>query len=180
MMKEETVVDLLQRAISSLDAGFETGEWADLVPEEFTWAAGREHDEAMTIIGEIEAYLAKMEDEAETIVERCARAAHEVNRAYCMALSDFSQKPWDDASEWQRDSARVGARLVLDDPNHTPEKAHESWLAQKMAEGWVYGEVKDPVAKTHPCCVPYDELPLAQRAKDHIFIAVVLQMMDDG
>ena len=39
--------------------------------------------------------------------------------------------------------------------------------------GWVYGEHKDEQRKTHPCIVPYDELPAAQRAKDALFLANV-------
>src|SRR5438105_262770 len=38
------------------------------------------------------------------VVEACARAAHEVNRAYCLALGDASQVAWEDAPEWQRSS----------------------------------------------------------------------------
>jgi hypothetical protein len=37
----------------------------------------------------------------------------------------------------------------------------------------VYGEVKDAVAKTHPCMVPYDDLPEFQRKKDALFLAIV-------
>lgn len=113
----------------------------------------------------------------EGVIERCARAAHEVNRAYCQALGDTSQRPWAEAPEWQRDSARNGVRAVLSGgPSHTPERSHEGWLAQKFAEGWVYGPTKDAERKTHPCCVPYAELPEAQRAKDYVFLAVVRQV----
>lgn len=112
-----------------------------------------------------------------TTIEACARAAHEVNRAYCASLGDRSQPAWEEAPDWQRDSARNGVRAVLaGGPEHTPEKSHEGWFAQKIAEGWVYGPVKDPAAKTHPCCVPYAELPESQRSKDYLFIAVVRQV----
>jgi hypothetical protein len=37
----------------------------------------------------------------------------------------------------------------------------------------VYGEVKDAEKKTHPCIVPYKDLPPEQQAKDHLFKAVV-------
>ena len=55
----------------------------------------------------------------------------------------------------------------------TPEESHENWRKVKDAEGWVYGPVKDAEAKTHPCMVPYEELPSAQIIKDHLFQAVV-------
>jgi hypothetical protein len=106
-------------------------------------------------------------------IEAAARAAHEANRAWCIALGDMSQQPWKDAPDWQRVSALKGVRCIVDDPSTTPEKLHESWLADKEADGWKFGPVKDPERKEHPCFVPYDQLPAAQRAKDHIFNAVV-------
>lgn len=67
-------------------------------------------------------------------LEACARAAHEANRAYCVALGDDSQASWEDAPVWQRDSARNGVRGVL--AGNTPEQSHESWLREKEATGW--------------------------------------------
>lgn len=104
--------------------------------------------------------------------EQIARVCHEVNRAYCQALGDHSQPAWEDAPQWQRDSAMMGVNLHCD-KNVGPEASHESWMAQKVAEGWVYGPVKDPEAKTHHCIVPFDMLPREQQAKDFIFRAVV-------
>ena len=105
------------------------------------------------------------------IIEACARAAHEANRAYCLALGDLSQPSWEEAPEWQKSSAHNGVRGAL--AGNTPEQSHESWLSEKEATGWAYGPVKDPEAKLHPCFVPYSELPPAQRAKDSIFTTVV-------
>lgn len=102
-----------------------------------------------------------------------ATVCHSVNRAYCQAMGDLSQPTWDQAPQWQQDSATLGVQLHLSNPNAGPEASHESWFAQKVADGWVYGEVKDPEKKTHPCMVPYNELPTLQQAKDHIFRAVV-------
>jgi hypothetical protein len=102
-----------------------------------------------------------------------ARLAHEVNRAYCTALGDASQPAWEDAPQWQRDSAINGVKFHLANPGTTPEGSHASWLAEKEAAGWIYGEVKDAEKKTHPCMLPYAELPQAQRVKDYLFGAVV-------
>ncbi len=102
-----------------------------------------------------------------------ARAAHEANRAWCLSQGDTSQPSWDDAPPWQRDSAISGVLAILADPMTTPEQSHKGWLAMKEAAGWKWGPVKDPEAKVHPCFVPYDQLPEAQRAKDSIFGAVV-------
>lgn len=105
-------------------------------------------------------------------IEACARAAHEANRAYCIAIGDASQMGWEFAPEWQRASLRVGVTGVLVDGN-TPEQSHESWLRFKGAEGWKYGPVKDVENKEHPCFVPYIELPKKQLVKDDIFVTVV-------
>ncbi len=102
-----------------------------------------------------------------------AQVCHEVNRAYCEALGDTSQLPWENAPEWQRVSAVNGVRFILDNDGALPSASHESWLREKQSQGWTWGEVKDPDKKQHPCCVPYDQLPPEQRAKDHIFGAVV-------
>lgn len=102
-----------------------------------------------------------------------AEVAHEVNRAYCTATGDTSQVPWDEAPDWQRDSACNGVRNALLDSETTPRDSHESWRRQKEQEGWTYGSVKDADAKTHPCMVPYDQLPQEQRVKDYLFLAVV-------
>lgn len=107
-------------------------------------------------------------------VEACARAAHEANRAYCVALGDESQPSWLDAPGWQKASAVNGVRGVL--AGNTPEQSHENWLAEKRKSGWTYGPAKDPGTKEHPCFMPYAELPEAQRRKDDVFVAVVRAM----
>jgi hypothetical protein len=102
-----------------------------------------------------------------------AKACHQVNKAYCEALGDHSQVVWEDASEGQKASVIDGVRLILDHPDTTPEEAHENWRKWKIADGWTYGKVKDEKKKTHPDMVPFDQLPVEQRAKDFIFNAVV-------
>lgn len=105
--------------------------------------------------------------------EIIAKVCHEVNRAYCTALGDMSQPAWEAAPAWQRESALAGVHLHLNDPDADASASHESWMAQKIADGWSYGETKDPDRKTHPCIVPFAELPREQQAKDFIFRAVV-------
>lgn len=106
-------------------------------------------------------------------IEEIARVCHEVNRAYCAALGDNSQVAWESAPDWQRESAANGVRLHLTHPDSTPADSHENWLAEKVADGWVFGVTKDADAKTHPCVVPFAELPVEQQAKDFIFRATV-------
>jgi len=72
-----------------------------------------------------------------------------------------------------RERARNGVKFSIANPDAPPSASHDSWSAEKVADGWVYGPVKDPEAKQHPCLVPYDDLPVEQRTKDYLFQAVV-------
>ena len=46
------------------------------------------------------------------------------------------------------------------------KNVHEVWSAGRMADGWTYGETRDDVRKTHPCLVPYEELPESEKEYD--------------
>lgn len=43
---------------------------------------------------------------------------------------------------------------------------HDVWAQGRIAEGWTYGEQRDDKRKMHPCLVPYEELPDAEREYD--------------
>jgi hypothetical protein len=105
-------------------------------------------------------------------VNEVAQLAHEVNRAYCESIGDTSQPSWDSAPDWQKKSAVNGVVAHLNS-DLTPEQSHENWLTEKLRDGWVYGDVKDPEKKTHPCIRAYNELPVEQRTKDFLFRGVV-------
>lgn len=105
-----------------------------------------------------------------------ARVCHEVNRAYCKTIGDNSQPSWENAPAWQKVSAIDGVHFHLSNPDAGPSASHKNWMADKEADGWKYGPVKDPEKKEHPCMVPYEQLPVEQRAKDYLFIAVVKAM----
>lgn len=102
-----------------------------------------------------------------------AKVCHQVNKAYCESQGDYSQLHWDEAPSWQQGSAISGVFFHINNPDSLPSSGHESWLKQKKEEGWVYGTEKDQVNKTHPCMVPFSELPVNQQAKDYLFKAVV-------
>lgn len=106
------------------------------------------------------------------LVAECAAWAHEVNRAHCIAQGDHSQVPWTRVPSWQKESVFEGVVSALD-LSTTPRDSHDAWASHKRATGWVYGSTKDADAKTHPCLVPYEELPEAHRVKNVIFLAVV-------
>jgi hypothetical protein len=106
-------------------------------------------------------------------IENIARICHETNRAWCLALGDTSQPLWENAPEWQRESALKGVFFHLAHPDATASASHDQWLAEKRATGWTFGAVKDPEKKEHPCFVPFELLPWEQQMKDKLFKSIV-------
>jgi len=105
--------------------------------------------------------------------EDVAKICHEANKAYCETIGDNSQPSWEDAPQWQKDSAIEGVRFHSLNEYTTPADSHKSWLKQKEEEGWKYGEIKDPEKKEHPCFTAYENLPKSQQIKDYIFKGIV-------
>lgn len=46
------------------------------------------------------------------------------------------------------------------------ENVHENWAKSRMDQGWVLGPERSDVDKTHPCLIPYDELPEVEKDYD--------------
>lgn len=109
-------------------------------------------------------------------IEDIGKAAHAINTALCAAFGDTSHKPWDETPENIRNSIINGVALHVVDPLLSPAASHESWMAQKVVEGWKYGKKKDFENKTHPCFLPYDKLSDQMKSKDYVFKAVVTDM----
>ena len=101
-----------------------------------------------------------------------AKACYEANKVLCEGLLDFSQKHWHEAEEWQRESAVKGVEYFILHPDAPDSAQHDAWVKDKLDTGWVFGETKDPEAKTHPCIISFDQLPFRQQSKDTLFKAV--------
>jgi hypothetical protein len=114
----------------------------------------------------------------EIVIRQAAMTAHEVNRVFCAQAGDLSHKPWHETTVELQDSVISGVRKIFNGEVTTPEESHQSWLDYKAAEGYVYGSEKDTVAKTHPCFLPYEELPEHDKLKDTYFFAVVMSFTD--
>lgn len=112
-------------------------------------------------------------DSIESTIMHIAKVCHEENKSYCESISDMSQPTWEDAPEWQKQSACDGVKYFLENPDVTPEDMHDNWLHEKIRTGWHYGEEKNTANKTHPCMVMYWDLPEEQRMKDTIFMQTI-------
>lgn len=105
--------------------------------------------------------------------EDIARICHEANKSWCELNGDDSQPSWEEAPQWQKDSAIAGVAFHRANSTAGDDASHNEWMRVKREDGWVYGPVKDPEAKTHPCMVPFDQLPHEQQFKDKLFRTIV-------
>lgn len=110
-------------------------------------------------------------------IKEIAQVAHEANRAYCAARGDNFHAPWGDTPLLIQNSVISGVEKLIDHPNTTPLEMHENWCQYKMREGWIPGPVKNLQTKEHPNLVPYKDLPLDEKMKDHLFYAIVTTLL---
>jgi DNA-binding transcriptional MerR regulator len=103
-----------------------------------------------------------------------AQVIYAANREIQIIFGDPQPSPdWYDAPEYQRRESTASVIEALADSGRTPEQNHQGWMDRLHADGWTSGETKDPAGKTHPCLVPWDQLPEDQKLKDRLFIAIV-------
>ena len=57
------------------------------------------------------------------------------------------------------------------------EHIHNSWAAQRIADGWTYGPERDDKSKQHPCLIPYSELPESEKEYDRITAIETLKVV---
>ncbi len=46
------------------------------------------------------------------------------------------------------------------------KNVHEVWAQSRMSQGWTWGPQRSDELKTHPCLVPYEELPEVEKQYD--------------
>ena len=106
-------------------------------------------------------------------IDDIALVCYQANRAWCETIGDSSQFDWKYAPDWQKQSVIDGVSFHLETPDATDADSHNAWLKYKQAEGWQWGEKKDPEAKRHPQMVSFEDLPSEQQVKDRLFRFIV-------
>ena len=174
-----------------------TGESHVISPSNFKEKVGQEvsYKNAREKIWELEGYLLRQRvydhlnggvtlhpsletQEPGPSVLQIAKVCHAVNRAYSRCVDLRVTEVWDECTTEHKNSIVAGVNFRIAKPEVTGEEAHNSWMEQKLQEGWTYGKEKDSAMKRHPCLLPYLHLPLEQRLKDDLFSAVVKSMLD--
>jgi len=106
--------------------------------------------------------------------ERRAAFVYEAARlAAIAAQAPIIPEPWMEREQPFRDQfVKVIERQCGPQRSHSPEELHGSWMQAYFEMGWVYGEQRDPVKKTHPDLAPYAKLGTLERDKDAVFVAL--------
>ena len=46
------------------------------------------------------------------------------------------------------------------------KNVHETWVDNRLKDGWTYGETRNDDLKQHPCLIPYEQLSEEERNYD--------------
>ena len=57
------------------------------------------------------------------------------------------------------------------------EDVHETWAAQRMADGWSHGSKRCDHSKTNPCLVPYGDLPETEKDYDRRVVQQTIKVI---
>lgn len=109
-----------------------------------------------------------------TLTERRAVFVYDGARLAAQAAkAPIVPEPWIEREhEFQEQFLKVIAKQCSDDRIDDPAALHQTWMDEYYRMGWVYGDVRDTEAKTHPDLVPYDDLGQLERDKDAVFVAL--------
>ena len=107
------------------------------------------------------------EDKSETVWKLMERMHGKIAAEIRVMLMEtpFPQHIFDEEQQRRRVAVmRQTAECVL-----TDEARHEVWVQMHLDAGWLYGDVFDPVRKTHPNLMPWYQLPPSAWSKARIF-----------
>lgn len=54
---------------------------------------------------------------------------------------------------------------------------HETWMQNRIKDGWTYGAERSDTARTSPCIVPYENLPESEKEYDRNTTISVVQAL---
>lgn len=57
------------------------------------------------------------------------------------------------------------------------ENIHEVWGRQRINDGWKWGPERNDQKRTHPCLIPYDELPESEKEYDRGTVTQTIKMI---
>ena len=141
-----------------------------------------------------------------TMREQLARAIHERFRVHQQGVNpagDPAMQPWETLREDLKESNRQQAEQIpeklrvigceirpaigqepvkqvftAEELEMLARMEHDRWMTDKIAAGWTYAPPpRDDAKKTHPCLVPWDELPEEEKDKDRQAVLQIPELL---
>jgi hypothetical protein len=110
--------------------------------------------------------------------EQIAEVCHAANMAVQKLLGDECPSlEWEDEDEFIRKTSTGEVQMIL--AGASPEETHNEWCERLFDQGYICGLVKSRTMKTHPCLVPFRDLPIEQKRKVRMIHAIVLALTID-
>lgn len=100
-----------------------------------------------------------------------ARVCYDSIKALNESVGDYWMVPWGEASQNEKNFFIKGVQEVWG-AGCDAKAAHEIWMKNRLSEGWSRGP-KNTRKQTHPSLIPFSKLSQFEKAKDHIFAAIV-------
>lgn len=101
-----------------------------------------------------------------------AQECHNKNNELMMMNGEEQNGNWDSLDRHTKFINLKSVIKALENPDLTAKDMHDEWMNNKIADGWKFGDVKDPELKTHPLIIDYDLMKDVDKMKDQIFIDV--------
>lgn len=165
-----------------------TGREGSALLADEAWAGSRGlvplPEDPQTVRAFIGTGASPLDPEEREAIGRQAHDAHRAEVAGARAGADPAMQPWEALSENLRESNRQQADDILaklrrigcsvervtdravalmeftdQEVEAMAEMEHGRWNAERLADGWVWGERRDPDAKVSPYLVPWSQLP---------------------
>lgn len=57
------------------------------------------------------------------------------------------------------------------------EHVHDVWALQRIESGWTVGKERNDSLKTHPCLVPYSDLPESEKEVDRATVRGIVNAL---
>lgn len=102
-----------------------------------------------------------------------AEACHEAVKIVSEQILSEDKKEWKLISSEDKSRLINAIRRTIDEKITDPAVAHGNWIVDMEKDGWKQGEEFSNENKTHPCMVPYDQLPTGQQTKDYIYLSIL-------
>lgn len=74
-------------------------------------------------------------------------------------VNDYIPKPLDTSTVELEDCLLELTELLA-------KHAHDLWAEQRFSDGWKWGPIRCDTARTHPCLLPYEDLPEGEKLYD--------------